>query len=238
MVEGSSPRNEKPNGAPFRIVSGCFTLGLGLLCVFASFTHAISMTGKDALTLWFFFAWGLALALGGLWLIRGRSKGKSIVLVLDRKRVMSASFLAILVVGLLIFLIGQLSIKDDPWWPLILQTMFANLFASLPFMLFDREDHKERDAPVQLDAAGRRKVRRRLLVITVSGGLMFAAGIAADVQVETWWADALVRIGSALLAAGAVLGCRLKKNPATGSGPDPTSRSSTEGAADTKNTPS
>lgn len=65
MVEGSSPRNEKPNGAPFRIVSGCFALGLGLLCVSASFTHAISMTGKDALTLWFFFAWGLALALGG-----------------------------------------------------------------------------------------------------------------------------------------------------------------------------
>lgn len=88
-------------------------------------------------------------------LIRGRSKGKVIVFVRDRRRIVSVAFMAILVVGLLIFLMSQPSIEDDAvWWPLMLQIMFANLFASLPFMLFDREGYKERVAPVQLDVAG------------------------------------------------------------------------------------
>lgn len=120
--------------------------------------------------------------------------------------------MAVLIVGLLIYLITQPSIRDDAvWWPIILQTMFANLFASLPFILFDREDYKERRAPVQLDAAGRRKVRLRLIVVTVIGGLMLSAGLTVGQQIDPWWEDILVRLGTALLGCAAVLAFWMKK---------------------------
>jgi hypothetical protein len=212
MATETVPTNSDGGEALFRILCGCLTLGLSLVCVFASFRSATTMTGGDALNLWVFFVWGLGLAFGGVWLIRGRSKGKAIVLARDWKRLLIAALMAVFTVGLLIYLISQPSITDDAvWWPLILQTMFANLFATLPFMLFDREDYKERRAPVQLDAAGRRKVRQRLIVVTVIGGLMLTAGLTVGQQIDPWWEDILVRLGIASLGGAAILAFRLKK---------------------------
>jgi hypothetical protein len=212
MAIGTTSTGTSRPGSVFRILCGCLTLGLSLLCVFASFGHAITMSGRDALSLWVFFVWGTGLAIAGVWLIRGRSKGKAIVFAWDRRRIITVSLMAILVVGLLIFLVNQPSVADDAiWWPLILQTMFANLFASLPFLLFDREDYKERNAPVQLDSAQRRKVRRRAIFVAVAGALMFVAGIAAGQQVDSWLEDILVQAGTAVLAAAVAVGYRLRK---------------------------
>jgi peptidoglycan/LPS O-acetylase OafA/YrhL len=173
--------------------------------------------------MWIFFLWGLGLAWGGVWLIRGRSKGKAIVFARDRKRLVAVALLAILVVGLLIFLMSQPSLTDDAvWWPLMLQTMFANLFASLPFALFDREDYKERREPAQLDTAGRRKVRQRTILVVVVGGLMLTAGLTVGQQMDPWWEDVLVRLGVGLLACAAVLGYKLRKSSRPASGTDST----------------
>ncbi|MGN7250190.1 hypothetical protein [Arthrobacter sp. SAFR-014] len=179
------------------------------------------MTGQDAVTIWGFFLWGLGLAWGGIWLIRGRSKGKRIVFARDWKRLLVAALLALLVVGMLLFLLSLPSVKDDAvWWPLILQTMFANLFGSLPLMLFDREDYKEQGEPDRLDAPRRRKVRQRIILVAVVGGLMLAAGLTVGKQIDQWWQDLLIRLGVGLLAGAAVLGYRLGKAPRPVSGTD------------------
>jgi hypothetical protein len=171
--------------------------------------------------MWIFFLWGLGLAWGGVWLIRGRSKGKAIVLARDRKRLLAATLMALLVVGMLIFFMSQPSLRNDAvWWPLILQTMFANLFASLPLILFDREDYKERREPARLDAAGRRKVRQRIILVAIVGGLMLVAGLTVGQQLDKWWTDIIVQLGIGLLAGAAVLGYRLKKSPRPDSGTD------------------
>jgi hypothetical protein len=223
MATGTVSMNSGALGALFRILCGCLTLGLSLVCVFASFRSATTMTGQDALTMWIFFLWGLGLAWGGVWLIRGRSKGKAIVFARDRKRLVAVALLAILVVGLLIFLMSQPSLTDDAvWWPLMLQTMFANLFASLPFALFDREDYKERREPAQLDTAGRRKIRQRTILVVVVGGLMLTAGLTVGQQMDPWWEDVLVRLGVGLLACAAVLGYKLRKSSRPASGTDST----------------
>lgn len=221
MATGTVSSNRGPFGAPLRILCGCLTLALSLICVVTSFSRASTMTGQDALTLWIFFLWGLGLAWGGVWLIRGRSKGKAIVFARDWRRLLLAALLALMVVGMLIFFLSQPSIRDDAvWWPLMLQTMFANLFGSLPLILFDREDYKERGEPARLDAAGQRKVRRRIILVAVGGGLMLTAGITVGQQLDQWWADILVQLGIALLAGAAFLGYRLKKSSHSASGTD------------------
>ena len=149
-------------GSPMRILCASVTLCLSLLCVYSSFSSAISATGTDALTLWFFFAWGLGLVCGGVWLLRGRSQGEMIIFAPDRNRIMLFAFMFAGIVGLLIFLVSQPSIENDPWWPLILQTMFAVLFASLPFLLFDRADYRERNKPTALNGSQRQRMRKQL----------------------------------------------------------------------------
>ncbi|MET4060315.1 hypothetical protein ABIB35_001860 [Arthrobacter sp. UYP6] len=103
-------------GTPMRILCACVTLCLSLLCVYSSFSSAISATGTDALTLWFFFAWGLGLVCGGVWLLRGRSQGELIIFAPDRNRIMLFTFMFVGIVGLLIFLVSQPSIEEDTWW--------------------------------------------------------------------------------------------------------------------------
>lgn len=221
MASGSVSLNRGPLGAPLRVFCGSLTLALSLICVVTSFSRASTMTGQDVLTIWGFFLWGLGLVWGGVWLIRGRSKGKAIVLARDWKRLLAATLMALLVVGMLIFFMSQPSLRNDAvWWPLILQTMFANLFASLPLILFDREDYKERREPARLDAAGRRKVRQRIILVAIVGGLMLVAGLTVGQQLDKWWTDIIVQLGIGLLAGAAVLGYRLKKSPRPDSGTD------------------
>jgi hypothetical protein len=212
MTKGDTSISKSPSGALLRIVCGSLTLGLSLLCVYASFNRAIAVTGRDALTFWGFFVWGLALAFGGLWLMRGRSKGKAIIFARDRKRLLLVALMAALVVGMLIYFAKGLSFENDDEWPLLLQTMFANLFASLFFLPFDREDYKERDEPKQWSVVGRQKAKRLLIITLLVGVFMLIVGIVADVQVESWWVEGLHRIGGALLGTGAVLGYRLRKS--------------------------
>lgn len=223
MTTGTMSSNRGPLGAPLRILCGCLTLALSLICVVTSFTRASTMTGQDALTIWGFCLWGAGLAWGGVWLIRGRSKGKAIVLATDWKRLSASVLLALLVVGMLVFFMSQPSFRDDAvWWPLILQTMFANLFASLPFTLFDREDYKERSEPARLDAAGRRKIKQRIILAAIVGGSMLTAGLTVGQQMDQWWEDLLVRIGAAVLACAAVLGYKLRKSSHPAPGTDST----------------
>jgi hypothetical protein len=221
MATGSVSSNSGLLGAPFRIFCGCLTLALSLICVVSSFSHATTMSGQDAVTMWGFFLWGVGLAWGGIWLIRGHSKGKRIVFARSWKRLLVAALLALLVVGMLLFLLSLPSVKDDAvWWPIMLQTMFANLFGTLPFVLFDREDYKEPRQPARLDAAGRRKVRHRIILVVIVGGLMLTAGLTVGQQIDRWWEDLLVRLGVGLLAGAAVLGFRLRKAPTPNSGTD------------------
>ena len=212
MTTGPVSSNCGLLGAPFRIFCGCLTLALSLICVVSSFSHANTMTGQDAVTIWGFFVWGLGLAWGGIWLIRGRSKGRRIVFVRGWKRLAAVGIFALLVVGMLLFFLSLPSVRDDAvWWPLMLQTMFANLFGSLPLILFDREDYQEPRQPARLDAAGRRKVRHRIILVAIVGGSMLTAGLAVGQQIDQWWEDLLVRLGVGLLAGAAVLGFRLRK---------------------------
>lgn len=211
MTHSLIPTGKAPSGALFRILCGSLTLGLSLVCVYASFSRAIEVTGRDAVTSWIFFAWGSAVAIGGVWLIRGRSKGKTIVFARDRKRLIVVASLAILVVGMLIYFAGQPSMTEDEGWPFLLQTMFAVLFASVFFLLFDREDYREQAQAKPLTVEGRRKARRLLIIMVLIGALMFTTGIVADIQVDSWWSEGLYRLGTALLAAGAVLGFQLRR---------------------------
>jgi hypothetical protein len=120
--------------------------------------------------------------------------------------------MAVCVIGLLVFSLSQPSItSEEQWRPLVLQTVFASLFASLPFVLFDRDDYRERNKPVQFTAEGDRKTRKRLLIVLVLGGLMLVAGITAGLQAETWWAGALIRVGAVVAATSAVLVYQLTK---------------------------
>lgn len=212
MTHNSTPTSRNLGGASLRVLCGSLTLGLSLLCIYASFSRAIEVTGRDAVTSWFFFGWGTAMAFGGAWLIRGRSKGRAIVFARDRRRLIVVASLAVLVVGLLVYLVNQSSMTEDEEWPFLLQTMFAILFASVFFLLFDREDYKERAKPKPLTAAGRRKAKRFLIIIILVGALTFTTGIVADIQVDTWWSEGLYRLGTALLASGAVIGFGLRKN--------------------------
>ncbi|MCC3274477.1 MULTISPECIES: hypothetical protein [unclassified Arthrobacter] len=212
MTHGSVRTGRKPGEAPLRILCGSLTLGLSLICVYASFSRAIQGTGGEAVTSWIFFAWGCATAIGGAWVIRGRSKGQPIVFARDRKRLILVASLAISVAGMLIVLAVQFSTTGDEEWPFLLQTMFAVLFASVLFLLFEREDSKEQTAPKPLTAAGRRKARRLLIVMVLVGVLTLTVGLAAGVQTDSWWEEGLSRLGTALLAAAAVLGYRLKTN--------------------------
>lgn len=212
MTHDLIPIGRKPGGALLRILCGSLTLGLSLVCVYTSFSRAIEVPGRDAITSWIFFAWGSALAIGGAWLIRGRSKGKVIVFARDRKRLIVVASLAILVVGMLIYFASQSSMTDDEEWPFLLQTMFAVLFASVFFLLFDREDFREQAEPKPLSVEGRRKVKRLVIIMVLVGALMFTTGIVADIQVDSWWSEGLYRLGTALLAVGAVMGFQLRKN--------------------------
>jgi hypothetical protein len=212
MTHGLIPPGKAPRGALFRVLCGILTLGLSLVCVYASFSRAIEVTGRDAVTSWIFFAWGSAVALGGVWLIRGRSKGKAIVFARDRQRLVVVASLAVLVVGMLIYFASQSSMTDDEGWPFLLQTMFAVLFASVFFLLFDREDYRQQARAKPLTAEGRRKAKHSLIIMIVIGTLTFTTGIVAEIQVESWWSEGLYRLGTALLAAGAVLGFQLRKN--------------------------
>lgn len=221
MSVESASRKSGPFAASFRVLSGCFSLALSLVCVVSSFRFATTMAGTDAVTLWIFFLWGLGLVVGSVWLIRGRSKGKAVVFAKDRKRLAIAAALTLVVVGMLIYTASQPSLREDRvWWPIILQTMFANLFASLPFALFDREDYKQRQEPTKLDAEARRKVGQRIIVVAVVGAVLLTTGIAVGLQVDSWWQDMLVQLGVALLAATAFLWYRFRRSIRGDSGAD------------------
>ena len=94
----------------------------------------------------------------------------------------------------------------------MLQTMFAVLFASVFFLPFDREDYREKAKPKPLSVEGRRKAKRSLIIMVLVGASMFTTGIVADIQVDSWWSEALYRLGTTLLAVGAVMGFQLRKN--------------------------
>lgn len=211
VMERTVSATRRTEGAPLRIACGLVSLSLSLVCVFSSFVAALGQSGSDAMTLWGFFAWGAGLAGASVWLIRGRSKGQPIVLVRDRRRILLTGVLAAVVVGLLIFMVTTISLEGDEWWPLILQTMFAVLFGTLPFLLFDRADYEERNRPVQPTAGQRRKIRRRIIAMSVAGGVAFAVGIIVASQGVAWWAEGLYRAGIILLGVSAVLAFQLRK---------------------------
>lgn len=204
-------RAHRLTGAPLRVFCGILTVGLSLVCVYSSFGAALTSTGNDSPTYWIFFVWGLAVACGGVRLLIGRSKGMPIVLVRERKRLVPAAVLFVVIIGMLAYFAGLPLTEDDPSWPLMLQTMFAVLFASLPFMLFDRADYRERNKSVPLNNARRRKMRRTIILLAVLGGVMAIGGILAGMQGDAWWVEGLLRLGFLLLSASAVLGFQLKK---------------------------
>jgi hypothetical protein len=202
-------------------LSGCFSLVLSLICVVSSFRYATTMADQDAVMLWFFFLWGLGLAGGSVWLIRGRSKGQAVVFAKDWKRLVIAAALTLVVVGMLIYMASQPSLRDDRvWWPILLQTMFAILFASVPFVLFDREDYKERQVPTKLDAEGRRRVGQRIIVVAAVGAVLLTSGIGVGLQIDSWWQEMLVQLGVALLAASVFLWFRLGRSNRRDAGTD------------------
>jgi peptidoglycan/LPS O-acetylase OafA/YrhL len=98
--------------------------------------------------------------------------------------------------------------------------MFANLFGSLPLILFDRENYKDPRPPVRLGAAGRRKVRHRIILVAIVGAVMLTAGLTLNQQIDPWWEDLLVRLGVGLLAGSAVLGFQFRKRSRLVSGTD------------------
>lgn len=96
--------------AAFRILCGSLTLGLGLVSVISGLSIVGGLSGRDVLTIMGMSAWGLGLAGAGMWLIRGRSKGKALVFVRDRRRLIIVGVLFALVVGLLAYL--MVSVDD------------------------------------------------------------------------------------------------------------------------------
>jgi hypothetical protein len=205
----------------FRTLCGAITLGLSLVCVLSSLPYLTTTSGSEQLTIWGFFLWGAGLAVGGAWLIRGRSKGKDIVFVRDRKRLLTVAAMSVVVIGMAIFF-ATLPAEEGGAFDASLgyRTMFANLFATLPFLLFDRQDHQERTAPLPQDAGGRQKVKRRILVLVIAGVLAWPAGVVLGELVHPWFEEILPRLAAGLLAAAAVLGYRLKKSRPSGAGPD------------------
>lgn len=209
------------SGPWFRTLCGAITLGLSLVCVLSSLPYLTTTSGSEQLTIWGFFLWGLGLAVGGVWLIRGRSKGKDIVFVRDRKRLLTVAAMSIVVIGMAIFFAGLPAEEGSAFdASLGYRTMFANLFATLPFLLFDREDHRERTAPLPQDATGRQKVKRRILLLVIVGVLAWPAGVVLGELGHPWFEEILPRLAAGLLVAAAVLGYRLKKSRPPGAGPD------------------
>lgn len=198
-------------GTRFRVICGVVSLCLSLVSVYSGFTGALGQGGRDSLTLWVFFAWGAGLAGLSVWLIRGGFKGQPIVLVRERRRILLVLFLAAAVVGLLIYFLTLPNKEQDESWPLMVWTMFPVLFASLPIMLFDRADAREREGPAPMTAGQRRKAGRRLIVLGVSGAFAFALGLVAEIQTEPWWSEGLYRLGIILLSVSAVLAFQLRK---------------------------
>lgn len=207
----------------FRTLCGAITLGLSLVCVLSSLPHLTTTSGSEQLTIWGFFLWGLGLAVGGAWLIRGRSKGQDLVLVRDRNRLLTVAALTVAVVGMAVFF-ATLPAGEDSTFDASLgyRTMFANLFASLPFLLFDRENYQERTAPLPQDPAGRQKVKRRILLLVIAGLVAWPAGVVLGELVHPWFEEILPRLAAGLLVAAAVLGYRLRKSRPPGAGPDAT----------------
>ncbi|MUN63358.1 hypothetical protein GMA12_09440 [Kocuria sediminis] len=198
-------------GPWFRTLCGAITLGLSLVCVISSLPYLTTTSGSDQLTIWAFFLWGLGLAAGGAWLVRGRSKGQDIVLVLDRKRLLTVAAMTVVVVGMAVFF-TTLPAEEGSTFDASLgyRTMFANLFATLPFMLFDQEDDQERAAPLPQDAAGRQRVTRRILLLVLAGVVAWPVGVLLGVLVHPWFEEILPRLAAGLLVAAAVLGYRLR----------------------------
>lgn len=211
MTPGSTLTSRPPGGTAIRILCGSLTLGLSLVCVYASFSRAIEVTGRDAVTYWIFFAWGSAVAVAGVWLIRGRSKGKAIVFARDRTRLIIVASLAALVVGMLIYFANQPTMTNDEEWPLLLRTMFAVLFASLFFVPFDREDYKEQVKPKPWSTEGKRKAKRLLIIMVLIGALTFTVGVVTAIRIDSWWPEGLYRLGAVLLTSGAVIAFQLRK---------------------------
>ncbi|MEX5272217.1 hypothetical protein [Kocuria sabuli] len=212
MAVETRPTTGTP-GPWFRTLCGAITLGLSLVCVLSSLPYLTTTSGSEQLTIWGFFLWGAGLAVGGAWLIRGQSRGKDIVFVRDRKRLLTMAAMTVLVIVMAIFF-ATLPAEEGSAFDASLgyRTMFANLFATLPFLLFDREDHQKRTEPVPQDATGRGKVKRRILLLIVAGVLAWPAGIVLGELVHPWFEEILPRLATGLLIAAAVLGYRLKKS--------------------------
>ena len=102
MAVETRPTTGTP-GPWFRTLCGAITLGLSLVCVLSSLPYLTTTSGSEQWTIWGFFLWGAGLAVGGAWLIRGRSKGQDLVLVRDRKRLVTVAAMTVLVVGLAVF---------------------------------------------------------------------------------------------------------------------------------------
>ncbi|MEX5295683.1 hypothetical protein QYM41_10415 [Kocuria sp. CPCC 205268] len=219
MAVDTRPTTGTP-GPWFRTLCGAITLGLSLVCVFSSLPYLTTTSGSEQLTIGGFFLWGAGLAVGGAWLIRGRSKGQDLVLVRDRKRLVTVAAMTVLVVGLAIFF-ATLPAGEDSTFDASLgyRTMFADLFASLPLLLFDRQEHPERTSPLPQDGPGRDKVKRRILLLIIAGVVAWPAGVALGELVYPWFEELLPRLGTGLLAAAAVLGYRLRKSRARGTDP-------------------
>lgn len=199
--------------AAFRILCGSLTLVLGLVSVMSGLSYVGGLSGRDVFTILGMSAWGLGLACAGVWLIRGRSKGKAVVFARDRRRLIIVGVLFVLVVGLLAYLMVSVDDGGPVTGQMMLQTMFANLFASIPFLLFDREDYKERDTPVPLRPAQRKRARSRMMLIAGVGALFVAGRIFFDQQLDRWWEGFLTNAGMACIGAAAALGYRLRKAP-------------------------
>ena len=220
MAVQTRPSTRTP-GPWFRTLCGAITLGLSLVCVFSSLPYLTTTSGSDQRTIWGFFLWGLGLAAGGVWLIRGRSKGQDIVFVRDRKRLLTVGAMTVLVVGLAVFFAGLPAEEGEVFdASLGYRTMFANLFATLPFLLFDREDHQERSSPSPSGRTGRLKMKRRILVLVIAGVLAWPAGVVLGELVHPWFEEILPRLAVGLLVAAAVLAYRLKKSRPPGADPD------------------
>ncbi|GAA1750649.1 hypothetical protein [Kocuria aegyptia] len=220
MAVEARPTTGTP-GPWFRTLCGAITMGLSLVCVLSSLPYLTTTSGSEQLTIWGFFLWGLGLAVGGAWLIRGRSKGQDIVLVRERKRLVTVAAMTVAVVGMAIFFAGLPAEEGGAFdASLGYRTMFANLFATLPFLLFDREGHQERTAPLPQDAGGRGKVKRRIGLLVLAGVLAWPAGVVLGELVHPWFEEILPRLAAGLLVAAAVLGYRLRKSRPPGAGAD------------------
>ncbi|GEO97014.1 hypothetical protein [Kocuria turfanensis] len=220
MAVETRPATGTP-GPWFRTLCGAITFGSSLVCVFSSLPYPTTTSGSEQLTIWGFFLWGAGLAVGGAWLIRGRSKGQDLVLVRDRKRLLTVAAMTVLVVGLAVFF-ATLPAGEDSTFDASLgyRTMFANLFASLPLLLFDRQEHPERTAPLPQDAVGRGKVKRRIWLLVLAGVVAWPAGLVLGELVHPWFEEILPQLGTGLLAGAAVLGYRLRKSRSPGTGPE------------------